>query len=224
MTNTYNPFTTDSNKWLAADPDNTKPEGPGLNGIVRPLHERITHPLTKGIRDYQPPVRGISLDHDGVKPHHGASSRQTDRFDEHCITRARHEVLLSVVLTRCKTGVRSLGWEGVILRQHFGSAFCVPGGPGQPPVQTSIHDGVTVATRIGKVNSEDIADRCLQDRILCVVNHKFVRAHATYLGFGVCPEAPGRAVVRITVPIGRKHKPLTFTLGLLPGVEQPWTF
>ena len=222
-TKTYNPFVTDSNKWLAADPDDTKPEGPGLNGIVRPLSKRIVFPLTKGIRDYQPPVRGISLDHDGVKPHHGASSRQTDDFHENCVTRARHEVLLSVKLTRCKTGVRSLGWEGVILRQHFGSAYCVPGGAGQPHVRTSIHDGVTVCTRIGKVTSEDIADRCLQDRILCLVNRKFVRAHATYLGFGVCPDAPGHAVVRITIPVGRKHH-ITFTLGLLPGVEQPWTF
>ncbi|MFZ9655170.1 MAG: hypothetical protein ACO29V_05980 [Limnohabitans sp.] len=216
-------FTPDAHKALPANPDTTKPEGPGLNGIIRPLTERITHPLTSGIRDYVPPSEGLSIDFDGHRPHHGAASRAADDFKQNCVTRSRHEVLLSVRLTKCKGGVVSLGWEGVILRQHFGSAYCVHSAPGQPPVRSSVHDGVIVCTRVKQVTTEDIVRRCADNRILCVVNRKFRQCWAHSLGKGVCPEAPDREVVSITVEVARKRY-VTFDLGLVPGAEQPWTF
>lgn len=216
-------FTPDAHKYLPADPDTTKPEGPGLNGIIRPISERIARPLTAGIRDYRPPSEGLSIDFDGHRPHHGAASRAADKFSDNCVTRSRHEVLLSVRLTKCRGGVVSLGWEGVILRQHFGSAFCVPSSvPGQPPVRSSIHDGVIVCTRVGQVTTEDIVRRCDEGRLLCLVNGKFRQAWAHSFG-KFYPEHPDREVVSVTVEVGRK-KYLTFELGLLPGAVQPWTF
>lgn len=224
MSNTFRIFSRDSHKALPIDTDTSRAEGPGLGLNNRTLSERAEWALTESIRDYQPPVRGISLDFDGARPHHGADRRRLDNFEAaHYVERARHEVLLSVRLTECGDGIRELGWEGVILRQHFGTCLCVHGPVGQPPVRNSVTDGLVVCTRIGKVTTDDILDRCLQDRIVCVLNRKFVPAHATYLGFGVCKDAPDRAIVRITLQVTRK-KALTITLGLLPGVEQPWVF
>lgn len=217
-------FTPDAHKALPTDTDTNWPEGPGLNGHIRSLELRTAFPLTAGIRDYRPPSEGLSIDFDGHSPHHGAASRSADKFGDNCVTRSRHEVLLSVRLTKCRGGVVSLGWEGVILRQHFGHCLIVRGPDGQPePIKTSITDGVIVCTRVKQVTTEDIVRRCADNRILCVVNRKFRQCLAHSLGKGVCPEAPDREVVSITVDLGRK-KYLTFELGLAPGAEQPWTF
>jgi len=73
------------------------------------------------------------------------------------------------------------------------------------------------------VTTEDIVQRCAEGRLLCLVNRTFRECWAHSHGKGVCPEAPDREVVSVTIHLGRK-KYLTIELGLVPGAEQPWTF